>query len=436
MINLKNWYKLSVNSVHKKNIIFISYYFPPMGGGGVQRILKFLKFWDYEDHELIAEIPPHVQTFATSSLDPFRVLYFFKKFFEKKSLNNQSKKKESGQFLRKISGIFFIPDSRILWLPFALYQMWKINRKVRMDLIIGTMPPFTTGIIATLAKITLRIPYLLDFRDAWTNNPYLPKISIIHNYLQYRLEKFALKNASGVIFVNPKLQSYYLHRYPLLRKKPTITIRNGFDPDDFSNAMTTVLNGDHKPFKIAVMGTVYSQGNSPFPLLKAVTSLIKSGKLKPEQIRLVFIGKWASNFLKKAQTLEINSILEWINYLPHKKALQMAQNMDALALAVEDDKTGAENITPGRIYEYLYLRKPILAICPIQSDLAWLIRTHHAGKAIAYSDIESIEETLLSWINSHSQLNRGFTFREIEKYHRKFLTEQLMHFTRQVLNNS
>ena len=219
-----------MNIAPKPHILFISYYFPPMGGGGVQRILKSLKYWNYRkfdvsvltvkpsyayagDPSLEKDIPVAVSVYKSGTVDPFRFLFLLKKFLPGSFPVRRSAVKESGQSLRRFSNFFLLPDSRIPWLPLALKQLGKIHRSHPVNLIVATMPPFTAGIIANCADRLWKIPYLLDFRDAWTRNPYLPSVSALHQAIQEKLEQRTIQAAAGYVFVNPRLGDYYQKKY-------------------------------------------------------------------------------------------------------------------------------------------------------------------------------------------------------------------------------
>ena len=423
-----------------------------MGGGGVQRLTKFLKYFDYKkytvsvitvkssyfytiDESLKEEIPKEVQVFRSGSLDPFRLLHFFqiikkriKSLFGKRqenSLNN--KHTESADLIRRISTLFFIPDSRILWLPFALLKLWQLNRSKSIDLVVTSMPPFTTGVIGTIFQQWMKIPAILDFRDAWTENPYLPEMRKIYSSLNAKLEKFCIEKAKGIIFVNPKLQEYYEEKYPDISEKPLATIRNGFDSDDFKT-ISRKVNNPEKPLTIGIMGTIYSQGNQPITLLKAVEELIKEEPQFESKIQLKFLGKWSSDFLKLLDQFKLKGIVELIPYLPHQKALEKSVEFDVLSLSIESNLPGNQLVTPGRIYEHIRLQKPILALCSLESDLAFLVKEHNAGEVIEYNQTADIKFQLKKWITDRSALEKSYLFSNLQKLERRQLTNALIKF--------
>ncbi len=453
MTSLSNWSPPSVNIVRKPHILFISYYFPPMGGGGVQRILKFLKFWDYEqfqvsvltvkpsyfyveDQSLTQDLPPQPQVFRSGSLDPFRLMFILKKIFTPTRDRTSVTNRESGGFIRRWANFLFLPDSRILWLPLAVLKIWKIHRRQPIDLLLASLPPFSTGLIAKTAGKLFAIPYLLDFRDSWTDNPYLPVPTGLHKKIQTILEKNTIRRAAGCVFVNPALQDFYISKIPALKNIPSTVIRNGYDPDDFQVNGAEGQAAIENYLQIGVMGTVYSQGNAPLPLLEALTFIQQEEKEAGQKLRLVFIGKWVGEFLKKIKEHPYSHHISLINYLPHRQALAYAKSLDALALAVQSDLPGSAQVTPGRIYEYLYLQKPILAMCAPAGDLAWLIRECQAGEVVDYHHVSELVDVLKKWMKDPVAMKANYTFQNLEQFHRRLLTVEMMKFINRLLSTA
>ncbi len=415
----------------------------------MQRLVKFLKFWDYHrsdisvltvktshfyarDPSLLADIPSPPDIFRTGSLDPFRLRYLFRRSPGTDS-GVTGAPRESGSFLRRMAQIIFLPDSRIPWAPFALLKIARIHRKKPIDMLLASMPPFTAGIIALLANRWLKIPYILEFRDSWTDNPYLPAGSRIHQRLNHRIELKAVHGSQATVFVNPMLRAYYHSRYPVLNSRQSVVIRNGFDPEDFSRIKPVGKSSDRNVLQIGIMGTVYSQGNVPLPLLSAVKRFQESNPTRSDQIKLIFIGKWTREFEQLLKTHPVSQQIERVAYLPHREALQYAARLDALALAIDSGSAGSGNVTPGRIYEYLNLRRPILAMCPLESDLADLVRTCHAGEVVDYHDVRALERILQRWVTDHNS-RKVYRFENIDQYSRKIQTAQLMAFLEQVIH--
>lgn len=436
----------SDNTARKKHLVFINYYFPPMGGGGVQRITKFLKYFDYEKYDvsvitvrpsffysadptLAEEIPRNVRVIRTGSLDPFRLIYLFRKFigiFSPRS-SPQTPSRESRGKVRKIAMSIFVPDSRLMWLPFALGRLWRLNRAHPIDGIIASMPPFTAGLIGILGKRFVNAPTILDFRDSWTANPYLPDIGKVQNNLNEKLEAFAVQHAAGFVFVNPALERYYRDKYPAIQEKHSATIRNGFDSDDFEET-PAIHPQPGGIFTLGIMGTIYSQGNSPQTLIQAIKALNQENKNFKKKFRLAFLGKWSPDFKEWTEKESIRDLMEFIPYLPHREALKRAGQFDALALAIDSRFEGSAEVTPGRIYEYLNLRKPILALCPPNGDLADLVRQNNAGEVVEFNDIQRIKQVLSDWVENRDSLAERYRFANAAQYSRQHQTGELMAF--------
>lgn len=427
-------------SAGKKHLVIISYYFPPMGGGGVQRVSKFLKYFCYDrfdvtvltvktshfyinDESLCAEIPAPVAVERSGSLDPFRLMALWQRLRRKAPADcgeEEAVPLESSGRLRRMAMSVFVPDSRLLWLPGALLRLYRIHRRRPVDIIFATMPPFTSGLIGALGRRFIRAPLILDFRDAWTANPYLPRMSALHRWLNGRLEKFAVRTAAGLIFVNPALHRAYLEKYPDIRQVPNITLRNGYDPEDLPAvpAAEEAAPPGERRFVLGIMGSVYSQGNRPTSLMEALQRLQKERPALPQEFQLQILGKWAPEFLKMVNDAGLQELIELIPYLPHRRALAHAARFDALTLSIEEGLPGSSEVTPGRIYEYLALKKPILAICPQDSDLAQLVRGAQAGEVLRFGDVAGIARILGEWISRRGELGRSYRFTEIGQFSR------------------
>ena len=235
----------------------------------------------------------------------------------------------------------------------------------------ATIPPFTAGLIARYANRLWKIPYLLDFRDAWTHNPYLPAVSSLHQAIQENLECRTTKGAAGVVFVNPALHDHYRKKYQLLNDENSRVIRNGYDVDDFNLNDIKEVDKSPKTFRIGIMGTIYSQGNAPLTLLEAFSRLMGKKSVLAQNLRLIFVGKWTREFYSRVSALSISSQVEFISYRPHKEALALAREWDALTLAIQGGIDGSEMVTPGRIYEYLYLKKPIITLAEYKKGMKY-----------------------------------------------------------------
>ncbi len=438
--------KSGVTSRKKPHVVFLYYYFPPMGGGGVQRIVKWLKYWDYRrfevsvltvkesyfyaaDPSLVAEVPTDkIRIVRTGSLDIFRLIGTLNKLIRRSTVGSATPPIESHDGLRRLSSWLFIPDSRVGWLPPALLGLWHLHREHPIDVVVASMPPFTTGVIGALFSRWQQVPLVVDYRDAWLENPYIPVRPGIVNHIHRQLERFVLRQAQGAIFVNPALIAQVFQGYKHLALK-SVVVRNGYDPVDFQDLPSPATP---PPIRIGIVGSVYSQGNRPLALMAALQKVLTRFPQWQKTIRIHFIGKWSPGFLKQMRTFPFPDIIQWEPYLPHRQALQAAAQCHILSLTIENQWPGGNAVTPGRLYEYLALRRSILAIVPPESDAAQVVRQNKAGTIIAPDDIDAIEHYLQTILQNPAAIS-PVTGDLPPEFERQTQAQQLMAYLQQFL---
>ena len=256
-----------------KTILIISYYFPPAGGGGVQRILKLLKYADHSkfrfklicavnpgisvnDSKLTGDIPENVEIHRVVSKPP-----------HEKFQRNQTKIYETSFFIRLISSFIFIPDSRVSWTNQVLnYLQEKSELLEDVKLILATMPPFSSGVLAYKIKQKYGIPYILDYRDGWKYNPFQIYPTFIHSAIQRKMESRILTQSQGVVFVNRSLQNTCLEKFSSIpwQKIKSRVIYNGFDEEDYSH-LQKVEKLPSLDLNIGLPGTIYFREPAPSP---------------------------------------------------------------------------------------------------------------------------------------------------------------------------
>ena len=268
----------------------------------------------------------------------------------------------------------------------------------------------------------------MDYRDAWLTNPYIPKRPPLIQHLHARLERQVLKAASGAIFVNPHLVNLVLDAHPAIAV-PRMVIRNGFDPQDFQQLPEPE---PHSPLTIGIMGSIYSQGNRPLLLLTAIQELIQEMPQWRARLRVQFIGKWSPGFLSRVKQFPYPEVIQWQSYLPHQQALQVAARCHVLALSIEEEYPGNTAVTPGRLYEYLALGRPILAMVPPESDVAAVVKKAGVGIVIAPTDKQKLKNHLREWIQ---QPPAGIPpkWETLKEFSRPYQTHQLIQFLQQIL---
>lgn len=418
-----------------KKVLIITYYWPPAGGPGVQRVLKFAKYlpefgWEpiiltvengeYPaiDESLLNEIPAAIKIYKTKSFEPF-ILY--RKFSgEDKPIpvgvlaqSDISLKKRVANFIRLN---LIIPDAKIGWKIPALKKGYEILSIENPDLIFSTSPPPTAHLIAKSLSKKSKLNWVADLRDPWSKIHYYNRRSFISAKLDEKLERFILKSADAVTTVSKN--------FSLLiesEENKTIIIPNGFDNEDIE--LTNTEAKYESSFKIAYVGGL-NENRFYLNFFEALRDFVHNSNLTAKDIKLTLAGSIAENCLNKIEkTLGHVVSFEYKGYLEHPDALKLMNNANLLLLFTEK-VSNYEGHIPGKIFEYLASGKFILGIEKSGSDIQNILKEVDGGLVVSEGhNFELLfKELYLKW---KSDELKGADHKQIEKYSRKYLTGQL-----------
>lgn len=356
--------------VTARRVLVIAYVFPPTGGAGVQRPAKFVKYlkdYGYEpivitvknpsvpirDETVSSDVVKAVTVLTAKTLEPS---YEVKKTILKKN----SRERIFETFMRSI----LIPDPQVLWLPGLMKRVLSL-RKNPPDLIFVTAPPFSTLVAGVLTKFVLNRPLVSDFRDEWvgwlggSSWTSLGRNKRIRSKLEEFLERFVIGHSDAVVSASPGYVEAFKEKYPYIPSERFSSITNGYDPEDFESQMNKedycgVFEEDK--LNILYMGTVFPLTSLKY-FLKGIDEMDEKGN-----INLIVVGRITAEeeFVLDHFT---NCIIKKLGYMPHKEAIQLAHHADALLLTLSPLR-GAEKVIPAKIFEYMALRKNIIAILP------------------------------------------------------------------------
>jgi len=384
-----------------------------MGMGGTQRSAKFVKYlpkfkWEpivitvksvhyyAHDNSLLHELG-NSKIIRTESIDPLRLLARLKKFLStyKKTVPASTKNGKSKflTFLNNyISDWFFIPDSKILWLPFALIKSLSAIRKHKIKIVYTTSPPQSAHIGGLLLKLMTGAKWVADFRDDWTGGESQPSPSILHTFINRLMEKFVLKVADRVIGMCDHLTTNLERKngYSSHNKK-FITIMNGYDREGFFGLENLT---SYARFTITHCGSI-SRVSDPEPFLKAIQSLFQQQHRLKDQLSIQFFGTDLYGRLDElVKNLDLDQNITSIQYLPHREALNELMRSHLLLLTIFK-KTDEEIIT-GKVFEYLASGKPILLISS-NGEVARIIRSLDRGVVVDNQNIPGIQNAILNY---------------------------------------
>lgn len=398
------------------NFLVVAYYFPPSGGPGVQRVLKHIKYirqfgWQpivltvengqfpARDESLIAEIPDDVIVRRTKIYEPYDIYRFFtgKKPGTPIDVNTIKKEDQSLNFKERISefirATFFIPDARIGWLLTAKKEALKIINEYNCKAIYSSSPPYTCSLIARYAKRKTNLPWVAGLRDPWTGFISAPKRWFLPAIIDRSLEKSVFEESNFVECAWEGIIKDAFNKYPSLDKDKFIHVPNGFDSEDFPD----VDYKRNEKFTLTYTGSMYGRRN-PLALLTAIEKLLSDNKISANDFKLKFIGRFGNEVLEMFDNCSFKQNIEIIGYIPHKDSIAHLMTSDALLLVVDESKE-SEEIVPGKVYEYIGVQRPILAIAPTNGAIARLIYDTNSGKVAHQTEISTISDIFLGFIN-------------------------------------
>lgn len=428
-----------------KKVLIITYYWPPSGGAGVQRWLKFVKYlrnygWEpvvftvangefpEQDNSLLKDIPKNLEVIKVPIKEPYVIykLLTGRKKGEKIHagfLTEKKKKSWLQDFAVWVRGNFFIPDARMLWIKPSVKELQQWLNTNTVDAIASTGPPHTCHLIAMQLKDKTGLPWLADFRDPWTNIDFYKDLKLTRwaDSKHHLLEKNVITKADAVVTVGKTMQEEFASQFN--RKIECIT--NGYDEEDVAE---TAQSTD-KQFSIAHVGTMVKTRN-PESLWKALQQLLKEEPSLKEHLQIKLVGKVDAVV---NSSLENNGLLPFvyrIDYIPHDEVVRVQQQSQLLLLVV-NNTPNAKGVLTGKLFEYLAAKRPILCIGPTDGDAATIINETQSGHCAGYEDVTHIKTIIKEYFRSFLSGELMSDAKSIEIYSRKNLTEKLS----EVLNN-
>jgi len=424
-----------------KKVLIITYYWPPSGGAGVQRWLKFAKYlrnfgWEpviYTplnpefpaiDDTLAKDIPVDIEVIRTPIWEPYE---FYKKLTGKKSttkinsgfLNDKKSPGLVEQLSVWVRGNLFIPDARKFWIKPSVRFLTKYLKENHIDAIVSTGPPHSMHLIALAIKTRLSIPWLADFRDPWTDIDYYKnlKISAYADRKHKSLELKTIKDCSAMVVVSRDMKE----NYEKMGARNVHVITNGFDSDDMADDQVI---RDTK-FSISHIGTLPPSLNLK-GLWQVLSALSESLPNFRNDLEIKLVGKVDQSVVDDIKSYNLNDQLNRIEYVTHDKAALLMRQSALLLLAINKDSPNAKGILTGKFFEYLASGRPIMAIGPTDGELARIIKESEAGEIAAYDDLVQIKKIIISMYEKYLLNDLNTSPKGIEKYTRKNLTSELV----------
>jgi glycosyltransferase involved in cell wall biosynthesis len=405
----------------KKKVLMITYSWPPRGGVGMYRTLKFAKYlplYGWEPTILTPDDAPF-QTYCSEEegrLEGVNVVTsLYRDIFGRAS---------NARIRVPFKSLLNIPDQHRGWIGSAVKEGIRLHQKEKFDLIFSSSPPSTTHLIAKKLKEHLGIPWVADMRDPWSDY-HQDKAGGLIKHLQKKLESRTMAAADKIITVSPSFASKFKKDF----KKDVEVITNGFDKDDFAEAKAGLPGRNHR-FTIIYAGKIHHQYQDPCVLFDAVKELLGETRISPDRIAIDFysFGQHMPDFNAIAKRYKLEKILYLHPPVHYKDCLAKIKSADLLLIVDwNDDSEIADGVLPVKLFDYLASRKPILAISgKRRSDLKDIIKVTGGGSVCSNKD--EVRGVLEKYYNEYKEKGSiSFVSREdmLEKYSRKILTAEL-----------
>lgn len=421
--------------MHK--VLIISYYWPPAGGPGVQRWLNFVKYLpEFEIHPVIyiPENPkyPITDKSLTKGL-PKEITIYKNRIFEPYLYAGFLSQKKTKQIsagvisdgnpsllertLLWIRGNMFIPDARKYWIKPSVSFLTDIIKKEQIDTIITTGPPHSLHLIGLALKKKLGVKWLADFRDPWTSIGYHNKLRLTNSSKRKHreLERMVLNSCDKILVTSNTTKI----EFESITTKPIYIITNGYDIPE-SNLSFNDLD---KKFTLAHIGSLLT-GRNPENLWKVLSEIINENEAFRNSFQLNLVGVVGRDVLKCIYDNGLKDYTKVNEYVAHSEAVNHQRKSQVLLLA-EIDSPDTRGIIPGKLFEYLAAKRPILAIGPGNWEGGEIVKSTKSGFVCDYSSVSDLKVLLLKWFRLYQQGKLMVSSENIKQYHRRTLTAKL-----------
>ena len=415
-----------------KKALIITYYWPPAGGSGVQRWLKFVKYFrefgiepvvytvknpNYPilDNSLINDIPENIEVLKYPIWEPNNFLAFFGKKKTESAGFLDPNPSFFGKTMQYIRANYFIPDARKFWVKPSVKYLKKYLSENEIEVVITTGPPHSLHLIGLKLKKETGVKWMADFRDPWTEIDYFHQLPLSNQAIKkhHYLEAEVLKNADAVLVVGNTMKSKY-DKF----NSNVLTITNGFDGE----IVDSKIELDAK-FTITHIGLMNADRNSKM-LWEVLAEICDENLAFKSDFQLKLIGKMDASVLKEIAKHELSENVEIVNYIAHKEVVEFQKKSQVLLLVV-NNVPSAKGIVTGKIFEYLMAKRPILAIAPTDGDLAGIIKQTNAGYVVDFNDGVLLKKTILDLYLKFCNNNLVVASENIEQFNRKQLTAKV-----------
>ena len=440
----------------RKKVLILTYYWPPGGGAGVQRWLKFTKYmrgYDFEpiiytaadpeypsfDESLYKDIPKDLIILKTKVWEPYKLYKWFT--FQKRGhkvntafLNEKKKQGVTEKIAIWIRGNLFIPDSRKFWIKPSVRYLSRYLKDNSVDLIVSTGTPHSMHLIALRISKKLDLPWVADFRDPWTKIYYQESLMVGKHASRkhQKLEQSVLHNASVVTVVSQGMKA----QFEEMGASNIRVIPNGFDHEDFSVAgqdQAEASNLDQN-FSLTHIGTIFPLRN-PELLWKVLSELVHENDNLAKDLKINLVGAIDYSVAKSIEDANLGKWVQKFGNVPYQEAIEIMKRSQLLLLLIINTPD-SKGILTGKLFEYMSSGRPILAIGPPEGEVGQALKDTGTGKIIDFKDYEATKRQILDYYSLYREGKLTISPNSIERYSRKNLTGEMTELFNKILKTS
>ena len=416
--------------------LIITYYWPPAGGPGVQRWLKFVKYlpefgiepivycpenpnYPIIDKSLVSEIPENITILKQSIKEPYGLASWFSKGKSKKISSGVIPKAKKQSLIEKamlyVRGNYFIPDARKNWIQPSVAFLSNYIKEHQIETIITTGPPHSLHVIGLQLKEELDINWIADFRDPWTTIGYHKDLKLTESSKakHINLEQNVLNTADEIVVTS----NHTKNEFQTKTKQPISVITNGYDTHSVR------VEGKDELFTLSHIGSLLSERN-PEVLWETLSELIEENENFSKAFKLQLIGVVSDDVIESIHKNGLKNHVNVVGYVSHDEALKF-QMQSQLLLLIEINSEETKAIIPGKVFEYLISETPILAIGPKDADVEQIIKSTNTGTYFNYNQKIELKAQLLSYFKAFENNALIVNAIGLQPYSRKALTEKL-----------
>jgi len=438
-----------------KNVLIVTYYFPPYGGGAVIRIHNFVKYlpkFGFLPIVLTVKEKYYEKTYSIPTLlDEYsekiainRVNSFEFIGSEAKSRIYGIKEKTFGDKVftypvKKLVDKVLVPDGTILWAPHALLYGRKIIRNNGIDIIFSTAPPFSSHIIAYLLQKISGKPFVIDYRDDWIRHkPYRKLNGDLLFGLTKRFEYMLIKDTSKVITSTRESIELFREKYPQFNTDKYQHIPNGYDPDyfkeDYPNNSYEENNSNEQKINFVYTGSLTRKRNPCF-FFQALKKVLEAKTALKSKIKITFIGFTHYKHKELAKDFGLNDLVFFQENLSPREMAYFLQKKADVCLLFQRKTEGGKTAIPGKLYEYLVSKKPVLCMDDNGATTKFL-RNMGSKLNADYEDTKKIKHLIEAIISNYQQIKKKYLWDDncLKNFSREQQTETLSQILEKVLS--